>query len=396
MDRNHSFFLRGNVNLFIIFVSMILLSSCEKFKWNLQVLPKFENVELSSNNQEKFHLSVSFDRNAKKTKYGFCFASHNNPSLDDEVIYLEPNQLTLSYERNWTSYQTKYVRAFASNSLGVSYSPNVVSIVWPANEDNIPQISLSGIDSISYFFTDAQAIITNDGNLPIVQRGFIFSTNANPTMSNSIVCNSPSLALNFENRNEGLSENTLYYVRAFVKNTYQTAISPEVLSLQTKNFYNVGELGPGGGKIFYTNLSGTTTWHFLEAAPTDFTSTLIWSNNNILINGVNTAIGTGFENTSVITLNQGSTGNYAALKAAQYVSGGLSDWFLPSRDEMIQLIQASNIEPIFNLDSGVEYWSSSQDQNFTQNAWVVKCISPSSSYTLNKLTAKKVRFIRRF
>jgi hypothetical protein len=202
--------------------------------------------------------------------------------------------------------------------------------------------------------------------------------------------------MNFENRNEGLSENTLYYVRAFVKNTYQTAISPEVLSLQTKNFYNVGELGPGGGKIFYTNLSGTTSWHFLEAAPTDFTSTLIWSNNNNLINGVNTAIGTGLENTSVITLNQGSTGNYAALKAAQYVSGGLSDWFLPSRDEMIQLIQASNIEPIFNLDSGVEYWSSSQDQNFTQNAWVVKCISPSSSYTLNKLTAKKVRFIRRF
>lgn len=388
--------LNSRIFLFLCFI-LIFLQSCNK-KWDLLGLPKLEAITQDSNNQEFCELScgIEFGEKQNETEFGFCFSQDPNPSISDSIINIVPDGKLLKLTFNWNNFNDIYVRAFSKNKLGVSYSENELKLIWPANEDNIPQISLSGIDSISYFFSDAQAIITNDGNLPIVQRGFIFSTNANPTMSNSIVCNSPSLALNFENRNEGLSENTLYYVRAFVKNTYQTAISPEVLSLQTKNFYNVGELGPGGGKIFYTNLSGTTTWHFLEAAPTDFTNTLIWSNNNILINGVNTAIGTGFENTSVITLNQGSTGNYAALKAAQYVSGGLSDWFLPSRDEMIKLIQASNIEPIFNLDSGVEYWSSSQDQNFTQNAWVVKCISPSSSYTLNKLTAKKVRFIRKF
>jgi predicted negative regulator of RcsB-dependent stress response len=50
----------------------------------------------------------------------------------------------------------------------------------------------------------------------------------------------------------------------------------------------------------------------------------------------------------------------------------------------------------FNLNLGWEYWSSSQDANFTQNAWVVKNTLEVSSYSSGKLTEKGTRFIRRF
>lgn len=373
------------------------MQSCNK-KWDLLGLPKLQVINLTSNNQLFCEVScgIEFGEKQDETEFGFCFSQDPNPTILDSIIKVVPDGKLLNIKYEWNNFNSIYVRAFSKNKLGISYSENELKLIWPANEDNIPQISLSSIDSVSYFFTDAQAVITNDGNLPIVQRGFIFSSNPNPAMSNSIVCYSPSLDLIFTNRNEGLSENTQYYVRAFVKNTYQTALSPEVLSFQTKNFYNVGELGPGGGKIFYSNLSGSTNWHFLEAAPTDFPVTLNWANNNNFITGLNTAIGSGYENTSLITLNQGNSGNYSALKASQFTFAGLNDWFLPSRDELIQLIQTSNIDPSFNMDLGLEYWSSSQDINFTQNAWVVKCTSSLNSYTLNKLSAKKARFIRRF
>lgn len=384
--------------LFLLFIVLSFMPSCLKNKWNLMVLPKLSAVQVTSNNQTFSELSceVLIGEKQRETIFGFCFSSNPMPTIADSVIEISPNGNQLNLKFNWDNTEHYYVRAFCKNKLGVSYSEDQIKLIWPANTNNIPQVSLTAIDSVSYFFADGQAVITNDGNLQIIQRGFIFSTNSNPTMFNSIICNSSSNNFNFTNRNEGLAENTVYYVRAFVKNTYQTALSTEILSIQTKNFFNIGEQGPGGGRVFYTNLSGTSNWHFLEAAPSDFSTQLNWSNNTNSINGTNTSIGSGLLNTMNITSNQGNSGNYAAIKAEQFVLSGLSDWFLPSRQELTELIEADNTLGGFNLNLASEYWSSSQDSNFTQNSWIVICESPVSSYTLSKLTTQKARFIRRF
>lgn len=376
---------------------LVILVSCNKATWNLKSLPEFRKVVLLENNQSYTRISVSFKPKAQKdTKFGFCVADHDNPTIDDEVYYVDAKNLSYALNLPWNSFTNKYVRAFAINSLGICYSPNCLSIFWPANIDNIPEIHLNSIDSISFHFVDATATITNTGNLPIVEKGFIISMDSTPLISNSIICKSSSLNLNFIKRNYGLSDNTTYFVRAFVTNTYQTALSFEIMSVHTPNFYQLGEIGPAGGKIFYIDTTGAYNWHFLEAAPNDYITTLKWSINSNYINGLLTNVGSGSMNTQLIYANQGGTGVYAAALAAYYIQLNGYNWFLPSRDELLSLIQADANIGGFNLVANNEYWSSSQDENFNQNAWVVKYTPEPSSYSLNKITSKSVRYIRKF
>lgn len=381
-----------------ILLSVIVLSGCNKLRWNLPVLPILGNAILVDNNQTNSIVSVKIleGSNAKNTEFGFCYSNQPLPTIDDQRIIAKPHNKALSGSLLWSGTQDRYIRAYAKNDLGVSYSENILKVTWPATSANIPQISLISLDSVSFYFADCQAVITSDGGLPIVQRGFLVSTNSNPLTTNSIVHINSSTALSFTNRNSGLNENTTYYVRAFVTNTYQTALSPEILSFQTENFYNLGEIGPAGGKVFYSSLDGTTSWHFLEAAPTDLSSSFSWSNDITSCSGLSTSIGSGLSNTELIVLDQGLTGNYAALKAQQYTYGGYTDWFLPSRDELNLMYQNLYLNSGYGLVTNSEYWSSSQDVNYSQNAWIVKMAVDANIYTKNKLTNCRVRVIRSF
>jgi hypothetical protein len=118
----------------------------------------------------------------------------------------------------------------------------------------------------------------------------------------------------------------------------------------------VGDIGPGGGRIFYvapsfftqTSATGsmcTTNCKYLEAAPTSGANAwtdgnYTWSGNtNTAIGSTarGTAIGTGFANTLAI-VGQSSTANRAATISRAYLGpNSVSDWFLPSRDEFNQM-----------------------------------------------------------
>ena len=165
--------------------------------------------------------------------------------------------------------------------------------------------------------------------------------------------------------------------------------------------YVVGDRGPGGGIVFYvsagfTSLGSTcnTTCKYLEAAPTSGTNgwtdaTYAWSGNvNVAIGTSGTAIGTGYANTLAIVqqADGGTAADKAGTKSRAY--GGpnnLTDWFLPSKDELNQMCKwARGVAWIsdatvctggaINTGSGASgfvedfYWSSSEFD--ASNAWV--------------------------
>ncbi len=120
----------------------------------------------------------------------------------------------------------------------------------------------------------------------------------------------------------------------------------------------VGDTGPGGGKIFYVATAafacgptGATTCSYLEAAPT--TGTGAWANINYLWSGnttvaittTQTAIGTGYKNTLAI-IGQASGGNTASragtISQAYRGPNNLTDWYLPSKDELNQMCKWVN------------------------------------------------------
>ena len=145
--------------------------------------------------------------------------------------------------------------------------------------------------------------------------------------------------------------------------------------------YSVGQTGPGGGIVFYVDnsLSGFTetgapcgsSCHYLEAAPTTGTTSLWtdalygWSGNpNTAIGTTGTAIGSGYENTLKM-ITQDSTADKAGTVAQAYRGpNGLSDWFLPSLDELNALYLERDIVGGF---WGGYYWSSTEGN--AQTAW---------------------------
>ncbi|MCX6879000.1 MAG: hypothetical protein NTW21_35105, partial [Verrucomicrobia bacterium] len=134
--------------------------------------------------------------------------------------------------------------------------------------------------------------------------------------------------------------------------------------------YAVGDTGPGGGKVFYVDAN-----IYLEAAPSNWGGETMGRMGRRYATAISTvpdgatgtAIGTGYAN-SVAIANQ--TGNVAATCAAvaarEYTGGGLTDWFLPSIDELLQLYAQ---RAIANFPTGQPYWSSTEKDN--DEAWTL-------------------------
>ncbi|MCL1959385.1 MAG: DUF1566 domain-containing protein [Spirochaetes bacterium] len=141
--------------------------------------------------------------------------------------------------------------------------------------------------------------------------------------------------------------------------------------------YKVGDAGPGGGKVFYASKTGFTMTdnnqlcHYLEAAPSDQSTTLLWassSHTSTSITGTGTAIGTGRKNTALILATDA---NAPAAKACKdYTVNGLTGWFLPSKDELDLMYKnlaqkgLGGFKTIMdNTNCTNRYWSSSQSTN---------------------------------
>ncbi|MFH1223329.1 MAG: hypothetical protein V1647_03180 [Pseudomonadota bacterium] len=97
--------------------------------------------------------------------------------------------------------------------------------------------------------------------------------------------------------------------------------------------YAIRDNGPADGWVFYDKGSYSNGWRYLEAAPSDASSSA-WSNvSTSMVGCSNSAIGAGATNTTQI-INQSGHSTSAAKLCADLSTGGYSDWFLPSKDEL--------------------------------------------------------------
>lgn len=118
--------------------------------------------------------------------------------------------------------------------------------------------------------------------------------------------------------------------------------------------------------MFYVDLNRPAGSQYFEAAPVGVEVQRTWAtgaNQSAVVSGADgSAIGQGEQNTADIVLQ---SGNVAATSAAVYcselVSGGQSDWFLPSKDELNLIYTNLYIAtPPLGGFSSDYYWSSSE------------------------------------
>jgi len=162
----------------------------------------------------------------------------------------------------------------------------------------------------------------------------------------------------------------------------------------------LGDIGPGGGLVFYNAGSAQSWGQYLEMATTTWSGggsgdDTRWCNDvsNTLSGTFGTAIGTGAQNTAL--MDAGCTSG-AGQSAANYAGGGFTDWFLPSKDELNAMYgyKKSIVDTATYGFASNYYWSSSQKSE--SRAWYQNVDNGNQDNFTKASRALRVRPVRAF
>lgn len=166
--------------------------------------------------------------------------------------------------------------------------------------------------------------------------------------------------------------------------------------LNFRNYKTCPSVGDswGGGVVAYLFVSGDPGYvsgqcHGIIAATSDQTNAE-WGCGGTVISGADGyLLGTGVQNTIDIMAGCSTTG-IAARLCDSYSSGGLTDWFLPSLNELGKLYLNRTSIGGFTADY---YWSSTEYSDY--RAWSLTFSNGSTDF-INKVVTDRVRPIRNF
>lgn len=167
----------------------------------------------------------------------------------------------------------------------------------------------------------------------------------------------------------------------------------------------IGDIGPGGGVVFYDAGVRKPWGRYLEAAPAGWFGgsqdpTRTWCPTTArgfdAYVQTKTTIGSGPGNTRRVI--QACGRKTAAGLAAAYRGGGKADWFLPSRDELTALHAQATVVGGFADEFSV--WSSSQERtkgmDTRSSAWAQSFIPAGGRGAAGKQADGWVRPVRAF
>jgi hypothetical protein len=291
-----------------------------------------------------------------------------------------------------TSNTTYYIRAYATNGVGTAYGDVKT---FTTSQATLPTGVTTTTTSV---ITQSSAIsggnVTSDGGAVITSKGVCWSSlTTNPTITDSKTINGSGIG-SFSSTLSGLLPSTTYYIRAYATNSVGTAYGNNTIIFTTLPNLSVGQLYQGG-VVAYLFAPGDTGYisgqiHGLIATASNQSTGAPWGCSGTSIVGTSTAFGTGLVNTTAIVNGCISSTSAAAL-CNNLISGGYTDWYLPSYNELNKLYLNRLIIGGFNNTS---YWTSSQSSSTT--AWSINFSSGTISSASNKTNSMYVRAIRKF
>jgi len=260
----------------------------------------------------------------------------------------------------------------------------------------LPTITTNAVTAITSNSATFGGAISNANGNQIMERGIVYSTTPNPTLvANKIVIGNGIGTFDTISGLGGLeyayllNSNTTYYVRAYAVTENNISAYGNEVSFTT---LSVGQTGPGGGIIFFNKGNTNGGWQYLESATSDQSTGIAWGCDGTSIPGTQLTVGSGEVNTSLIVAGCNEAG-FAAKLCNDLVSGGQSDWFLPSRDELNLMYKNMHLNSQGNFNTSAYYWSSTEGGN--SFAWGQYFYFGNQS-NFPKYYASNVRAVRAF
>jgi plastocyanin len=167
---------------------------------------------------------ITSDGNGAIIARGVCWSTSVNPTTTDsktadgDGIGQFGSNIT-----GLTAGTIYYVRAYATNSAGTAYGDDVTFTTI----SQIATLTTTSVTSITSTTAVSGGNITSEGIAAVTARGVCWSTTANPTTTDSKTVDGDGIG-QFVSNLTGLTDGTIYHVRAYATNSAGTAYGNEI------------------------------------------------------------------------------------------------------------------------------------------------------------------------
>lgn len=158
---------------------------------------------------------ISDNSDNKPTSWGVCYATHQNPTVNDSIVKSSSNnnvqlKLTLSGLMPGTKY---YFRAFGVNKYGTSYGEEMT---FTTVSTSVMNVVTNQATSVSANYAILNGEISGEESLVVSEKGFYISSISETPSESDKVCKSEVAGTGaYQCLASGLTSNTTYYVRAY-------------------------------------------------------------------------------------------------------------------------------------------------------------------------------------
>lgn len=221
-----------------LIVSMVGLTNCTK-----QQLAEIETSSATAvtSNSASVGGVVLSEGGSSVLERGVCWSTKSNPDVRDNHLTSGggPGSFVCNL-KNLTPVTTYYVRAYAINSVGVSYGMQITFTTLTGNggggggggnddddPEGAPEVTTGEVTNITATSAKVSGSVLSNGTSSVTDRGICWGTNHNPTMNEGLVsCGTGTGSFVAELTNLVLG--TTYYARAYATNASGTAYGDEV------------------------------------------------------------------------------------------------------------------------------------------------------------------------
>lgn len=216
---NGTVLIQSNKNSVVVNVSMEVIAKQRASVNNLQ-------ANEVKHNTISVNASINSIGSGAVTAYGFCWGTSPNPTTADNKNNLGGTSTAKSFDATITGLTPTtqyYIRAYATNAEGTSYSDAVV--VTTLSLPTLAVVRTFATIDIKYNQATGKGSVDNLGDGYVTSYGFCVSkSNSSPTLSDQVVNLGSTTTLgDFEGNIPNLQAETKYFVRAFATNSLGTA-----------------------------------------------------------------------------------------------------------------------------------------------------------------------------
>lgn len=195
---------------------------------SMAVLDELKILDITSTNIQ-VQAQVVNDGKSEVTERGICFAEHELPTTSDSYVANGKGDGFFTTDlKNLKANTLYYIRAYAKNSIGTSYSNQKIV----STSDGKPKIEGLRIIGNGPYSVICYCTIISNGGFPITSQGICWGTKQNPDIYGLHTIESSQIG-EFSSTIKDLVPNTTYYFRAYATNTEGTSYSEQM-------FYEVG------------------------------------------------------------------------------------------------------------------------------------------------------------